>query len=235
MKINAQFNWDGGFGSAIFEAMEGKFERVFAREIWEEGYYFAHGAKINRNGVVLDIGGHIGLFSVLADMLGGRVYTFEPVLKHFNYLMHNLVENRCTNTTPILGAVMDVSGVMQVQIPEETEESNSGTAFVGQPIAGFGSQLCKVYSIHEVLQMTGKIDFMKIDCEGGEYAILYGMTDKEFEETKQISMEFHIDPQSPQLSALESGTKLKGFLESKGYTVFLDWTYGNQGRIVALR
>jgi hypothetical protein len=48
-----------------------------------------------------------------------------------------------------------------------------------------------VRRIDDVLAETGKIDFLKVDCEGGEYQIFDGISKKSAGKIRKISMEYH--------------------------------------------
>lgn len=210
-------------------------ESMFLKEIWDEEYYFAHGLDIKQGDIVLDIGAHIGLFSVLAEKKGATVHAFEPVLAYFNMLRYNLLSNVCENVVVNNMAIMAQSGEFEVQVPDLKTVKNTGTAFVGKNKAGFETQSCKAVSIHAVLSDLPKVDFMKLDCEGSEYEILYAMYPDEFKKVRQISMEFHINPKERELDALDSAKKLRTYLDTMGYETYLDWGYGSQGRLQAVK
>jgi hypothetical protein len=62
-----------------------------------------------------------------------------------------------------------------------------------------------------------KIDFLKMDCEGAEYDILFQLPKTIFDKIEVISMEFH-DLKKPGYSALD----LAGHLIQMGYEI-LKW------------
>jgi hypothetical protein len=58
-----------------------------------------------------------------------------------------------------------------------------------------------------------KVDYFKIDCEGGEYDIFFNSGDEVFSKISKIGMEYH------NLDEQNNVDKMKVFLESKGFEV----------------
>jgi len=84
-----------------------------------------------------------------------------------------------------------------------------------------------------------------MDIEGMEYDLLYTLPAKLYSKIDKISMEFHnslytnewFGKKDPELMrrTLEEGQNLVNFLQSLGYTTYLDYAHGAQGRIQATR
>ena len=79
-----------------------------------------------------------------------------------------------------------------------------------------------------------KIDFLKMDCEGSEYDILYNLETSLYAKIKLISLEFH------DLNTLkQSGNSLASFLSKQGFNI-IEFSYIesisniHSGHIVAL-
>ena len=68
-------------------------------EIWLEQLYTIPNFEINSNDKIIDVGAHIGIFSLFASKLAnnGRVYSFEPAKQNFNVLNENIVQNNIQN------------------------------------------------------------------------------------------------------------------------------------------
>lgn len=117
--------------------------------------------------VVVDIGGHIGSFSVLACSLGAEVYTYEPLLQSFELLDKNLSQNGF-NSKRYNKAVMSERGIRQLAIRNKN--------FGGSNFYQISSDMqdCECITLDDVFADNSltKIDFLKLDCEGSEYEII---------------------------------------------------------------
>ena len=109
---------------------------------------------------VLDIGAHIGSFSVLMASKGYSVTSVEPSPDNFNLLLLNMKENGFKAQLH-WGGVCDRSCEVAVQhVPENMGSSKTvkGTGVSCETLASYLPQ--------------GVLDLLKIDCEGCEYAAL---------------------------------------------------------------
>lgn len=228
--------------SANFEIHSGKFEagdKMMLREIWEGNYYFENAFPVPAGLRVLDIGGHVGFFSVLADKLKAkRIVCFEPNAKSYELLLKNLYQNKCFNVIPVFGAVSDWSEWDKIYQDQDelAQEINTGKTVLGKSRIHKGEtyegQKCPVFSIYHVFKIFGQFDYIKLDCEGSEYDILYKMNfnDEFWSSVKYITLEFHgNDSQGAQFHA----KKLFDYLSKSGFNCKMDYSYGDQGRIQA--
>lgn len=188
-------------------------DRAALNEIWIHGHYTPEGFEINPADVVVDVGAHVGMFSVYASRLAGkgRVYAFEPMPQNFEMLERNLALNGVRNVSAINKAVSDETGSTHFFLSGHNTGGHS--LYAGDD----RTQGIKVETV-SLKDFTGenkikKIDFLKMDCEGGEYRILFGCPDKTLKLIRRISMEFHDIDEKQNVEAL------KKFLEEKGFKV----------------
>lgn len=83
--------------------------------------------NIKKGDVVVDIGSHIGYFTILMSKLvgeAGKVYAFEPEQKNFELLKKNIEFNKCSNVILNQIAITDYTGKIKLYL---TNKSNSGT------------------------------------------------------------------------------------------------------------
>ena len=63
--------------------------------VWLIGEYKSENFDIKDTDIIIDIGGHIGLFSLYASQFckNGLIYSFEPVPENYNLLIDNIQSN----------------------------------------------------------------------------------------------------------------------------------------------
>lgn len=117
---------------------------------------------------VLDVGGNIGLHSILLSRAGFHVTTFEPDPAHFENLLKNLKTNHCTSVTPHSAAVSFRTGTADfVRVLGNTTSSH--IAGSKQPYGALETLTVPLRDLRELLPTT---DLMKMDVEGHEKEIL---------------------------------------------------------------
>lgn len=120
--------------------------------------------------VVLDVGAHVGFYSMLAAVIvgpQGRVIAFEPLPDNLRFLHEHLRINNLETVEVIEAAVSDATG-------EATFAKGIGS-FDGR-LADNGKLKVQTVTLDDLLE-SGRIprpDFIKMDVEGGELAALRG-------------------------------------------------------------
>lgn len=187
-------------------------DRYAVVEVYVKRLYSFPGFEIGRGDTIIDIGAHIGTFTVLAASRAaeGRVISFEPVSGNFSLLEENVRLNRLAN---VHAQRMGVAGERG-----EYDISVSGADSTGCTICrkGDGSERIRCITLEDVFSENGveRCDFLKIDCEGAEYQILMGAPDHVFGRIRRIALECH-----DHLSQGPGHARLRQFLEGKGFTV----------------
>lgn len=149
--------------------------------------------KIKKDDVVIDIGAHIGAFSIFAARqvgVNGVVYAFEPLPKNFDVFQKNIILNNMNNII-ISDKAIDSKKGDKVLYNNYDENSASPSFFTDY---GFGEVLVNTITLDDVLldNNINHIDFLKIDCEGAEYDILMNLSDKAFNIIDKIVLEYHL-------------------------------------------
>jgi FkbM family methyltransferase len=173
------------------EYRPGTTDNFVIREIWENDEYFLDDARIQVDGPIVDIGAHIGVFSVRASILfpGNPIVACEPVPANFALLKRNLARNRCRSVTPLNMAVAAKTGSTQLYL----DASNTGGHSTAVAVSENAISVNKI-GFGDLVRMhhLSRISFLKVDCEGGEYDI---MLNPDFEEMAgkidQIVLEYH--------------------------------------------
>ena len=129
--------------------------------------------------VVVDIGAHIGYFSLLAARHAGpegRVYAFEPAPDNYTILVKNIALNNYRNIIPVQKAVCDVPGITRLYLHKDTVAHSLYPTTIGR---GKKAIEIETTSLDEFFQQEKwPTDILvKIDAEGAELPALKGMTD----------------------------------------------------------
>ena len=155
--------------------------------------YERYGCYIREGDVVLDLGGNIGIFAHRAEVRGAsKVISFEPVTPTFNCL----IKNSGPKTLVYKNAVGSKNGFTTFRIHTDFTHIGGGTSDVqdlllnNRPI--IHSERVIIVGINEIFEgMESKINFMKIDIEGGEVDVLTGIKDIHLQSLRCLAAEFH--------------------------------------------
>lgn len=128
--------------------------------------------------VVLDVGAHHGLYTLLASRkvgTGGQVIAFEPSPRELRRLRWNLVLNRCRNVHLEPLAVSRTEGIAELHVclGQETGCNSLRPPAVSEPVR---KVRVTTTTLDSYLRKNGitKVDFMKLDVEGAELEVLQG-------------------------------------------------------------
>jgi len=155
--------------------------------------YERYGCYIKEGDVVLDLGANIGIFAHRAETRGAsKVICFEPVTPTFNCL----IKNKGPKTLVYKNAVGGEQGFTTFNIHTDFTHIGGGTShdqdlmLNGRNIVH--SERVIIIGINEIFEgMDSKIDFMKIDIEGGEVDVLTSITNENLNSLRCLSAEFH--------------------------------------------
>ena len=129
---------------------------------------------------VVDVGAHIGLYSLIAAKRvgsSGKVIAIEPDPENFKILKKNILLNQLTNVEPLECAVYSAKEKLKLFLPE-LDQGRTIFNTVMQDRAGMSSNFLEVeantldnilseYSMH-------RVNYLKIDVEGAELEVLKG-------------------------------------------------------------
>lgn len=126
---------------------------------------------------VLDIGAHVGYFSLLAARgtgSTGKVYAFEPEPQNYQLLLRNIGSNGYTNVVATQKAVCDKIGSTTLFL---TSLDNGRHSTYQHDLPKTGSVTVETTTLDDFLAVKGwpRIDLAKVDVEGAEMDVLGGM------------------------------------------------------------
>lgn len=194
-----------------------------------------------QDSTIIDIGAHKGLFSLFAFLNTGprsKIIALEPSEKNYQLLTKNIQKNNATKTiSTVKKGIAGKSGRYDLQIIDDKNHS-----IYESYIKILGKEVCNVEHI-EALSISDlilqfkieQIDFMKMDCEGAEFAALLNLKDEVLKKIKTLSLEFHdLKDKNYNISNLAS------FLLDHNYAImrcdFLPTVLNiNTGQLVAIR
>jgi len=132
---------------------------------------------LDRDEVFWDIGANIGYFSLIAaTALGnsGQILAFEPGRPAYERLLDNISLNPFTNIKTFQLAVAATEGEAVLYLFADIADSSASLYHPGKEQAG--RQVCQTVSLDKFLVEQGlrPPDFLKIDVEGAELAVLQG-------------------------------------------------------------
>lgn len=176
--------------------------------------YNPKGFKIGANSIILDVGAHVGSFSIYAAKLfkNNIVYALEPDKDNHKMLLKNLELNNLSNVHTFNVALGATSRIDKFY---KSRNNTGGHSLFRWNSNYFESEKVKVISLQEFIreQRVSIIDFMKVDIEGGEYELIEEGDIDFLNKVKKIALEFHY------IDKDRNGKKLKSYLETKGFDV----------------
>ena len=140
---------------------------------WEPGLTALFGERLRPGMVFVDVGAHVGYYSVLAGRLvgpRGLVLAFEPNPRNYELLLANVWRNGLTNVACFPWAVSDQTGFTDLYLSAE----NSGDHRIYAHEDGRSSVPVRTAALDTLLAIRPPVDVMKIDVQGAEEAVLRG-------------------------------------------------------------
>jgi FkbM family methyltransferase len=169
---------------------------------------------------VLDIGANLGWFTVLmAKLVGptGYVTSFEPRGDLFHYLSRTVIENRLHWVKLHNCALGDAVGEVELHWPKDGVNPGGTQLHVARSSADdFYYQKIGMKVLDQ--EVTGKIDFIKIDVEGAEKLVFSGAR-RILSESKPVIMA-EVSPDALKQVSKVSFDEYILFLKTIQYTPF---------------
>ena len=145
--------------------------------------------------VVLDLGGHIGSFSLAVNQLfpKARVDAYEPTPFTAGYLRRNIEHNGLGDRLRVFeSAVSAREGVLEMAVADDGSAHN-GVMLVGAP--GMDSIEVPSTALADVFGAApGPVDLVKFDIEGAEYESILESGPDLWLSVRRVVMEYHRMP-----------------------------------------
>ena len=160
-KLDETFDW----GESTKEFIDGTTGEIFDGNHYEKLY------QVKKGDVVMDLGASVGPFTWRVSDRASKIYSFEPVPNTYKILEKNFIND--SNIEIVKKAIYHTTGTFKFPFEEGvggpsgtmTDEDFKKVTEDGIYVDTITFQdFIKEYNIE-------KIDFIKTDCEGGEYSL----------------------------------------------------------------
>lgn len=174
--------------------------------------YESHAIPIQDGWTIMDIGAGLGDFaiSVAYEHPRCQVYAYEPFLESYELLKENITLNSTNNVIAAPIAVGAHSGEMTLfATGAAVQHTTTDTSSLVESISIQGLCLDDVFEVNAI----AVCDFLKMDCEGGEFDILFNTSETTLKKVKNICLEYHNGVTK------FSHTDLINYLQNSGFQV----------------
>ncbi len=131
--------------------------------------------------VVVDVGAHIGLYTLLAAKAGASVLAIEPDPENRALLEANVERNRLRDVQVVPVAVSDRSGMVALRRPGGPNRGTTSLVLPAEGVLVASSRDVQVRRepLDRIVGQCGldRVDWLKVDVEGHEIAALEGGRD----------------------------------------------------------
>ena len=173
--------------------------------------------EIPGRGVVVDIGGNVGSFAIYAATMSSdsKIIVLEPCPKFYETLCANVAENSFGSRIVCCQAAVGVEDSTCRLVIESSDFAYPTTTSSNSEQEPDAVEV-ECVTLAGILEKNGIdfIDLLKVDCEGGEYDLIYSASEESLNRVRTIRMEFHeIDAER------RNGAALRTFLQDRGFVI----------------
>ncbi len=176
--------------SAQLKMRVNTYDKLAAYEVWGLEEYKDSEFMIQPTDVIIDIGAHIGSFSIWAakQALNGRVYAFEPNDENYIFLQENKKLNALENLEIFNLAVSDKDGLASFFNSDHLSMSHSFFETGAE-----NTSTVRTMSLADILNVNQieRVNYLKIDAEGAEYLIILNTPPEALNKVDKILIEYH--------------------------------------------
>jgi FkbM family methyltransferase len=220
------------FGEFELAVRNGTVDARVARETFVSDIYLPNLPEYQpgEDHVIIDVGAHIGPFALKASRVAsrGRVYAVEACRETYCLLRINKALNGADNIVDVYAALAGESGQATLYHSRE----NWGHSTVAERGTAH-TETVRALSLRDFLEQYGieHCDFIKFNCEGGEFPILLGSSPETLRRFDVMLVLYHGDL----YPGAETEEDLAAHLRAAGFKTQFRHQEGQRGWIVATR
>jgi len=207
---------------------QGTSDTFVYKEVFIEECYKKCADRLNGKSMVVDIGAHVGLFSLYCSPKCDRVYSYEAHPENFSLALKNIKNKKAKNIDINNLAVWSSSGR---EINIFSNDSRTGEHTVGERADGRdGALKVKTTSIYDIFEKYNIVycDLLKMDIEGAEYQAFFSTPKSLFKRIGNICMEYHADIENK-----HNIEDLKNLLINNGFEIEIEKINNDTGLLNA--
>ena len=166
---------------------------VFAEDSYDLAWFL--GDLADRPIHVLDIGAHVGTFSCWLGRVHPRavVDAYEPSADTVQFLRANIEANGLSDRVTVHEAAL--TGETGWAMFDRQGSANGENRLAAASADGEGAARVRAVSFDDVVAgVDTPIEFVKMDCEGGEYDLVYASKPEGWETVQRLVLEYHVVP-----------------------------------------
>jgi FkbM family methyltransferase len=202
-----------GIGSFYIDNRDDLIKRgVREGNAWEPQFDKIMKQHIGPGTTVVDVGAHIGTQTLsMSKFVGnqGNVVAFEPQMKLFSELVHNIILNNLYNVTAYRAALGNTA--QEIEMNPALPENEAATAI------GEGGDRARMITLDSL--NLENVSFIKIDVENYEYEMLKGAENTIRKYHPYMIVEIMGNTYLPVSNRTESVDKTVKLIEAMGYDV----------------
>ena len=171
--------------------------QIFHRKVYTPTPRF----RIGPDDVVVDVGANCGIFTMYAAATTrNTIFSIEPSPDNVRMLEANIAANRLANVVLLPVALTSEAGEAKLLLSSVSHQENlihydhlDPTQLIPQRLEEYDEITVPTMTLEQVIEehRIERIDFLKMDCQGGEGPVLSSTPRRCLERIDRIALEYH--------------------------------------------
>lgn len=169
-------------------------ESVFGEIFAEREYKMLEPVIVAAKAPIIDIGAHVGMFSIYCAVLNPsvKIFAYEPDENNFAAMKDNLQDN---NVKSVVAKNVAVGGVVGTRSLFLSRDSHNHSLLSAEAAGDFSGEekMVNVVTLERILEQNrlSRLSLVKMDCEGAEFEILENLSAAVFATVENFYVECH--------------------------------------------